>query len=144
MDGAPAVGVRARGAAMLVALTLLFAARVAGQALVAFLDVRWLPPMAAWYSGLLPYRVLLPAQLVILGVQTAVDWLAWQRGGLGPRPRLARGLRVTSYGYATAMLLRLVLTRTHVIPIAFHWVLAAWLYTAGVLSDARTPRAAGR
>ena len=39
----------------------------------------------------------------------------------------------------------LVLTRTHVIPIAFHWVLAGWLYALGVVSDApRTPRAAGR
>jgi hypothetical protein len=31
----------------------LFLARVAGQALVAFLDVSWLPPTDAWYSGLL-------------------------------------------------------------------------------------------
>ena len=57
----------ARGhARALVALTALFAARVLGQALVAFLDVPLLPPMSAWYSGLLPYPILLPTQLLIL------------------------------------------------------------------------------
>jgi len=41
------------------ALTALFAARVLGQALVALLDFPLLPPMSAWYSGLLPYPILL-------------------------------------------------------------------------------------
>ena len=126
-------------------LTLLFALRVAGQALVAFFDVGWLPPMEAWYSGLLPYPILLPTQLAILAGQVTLDGCVWRRGGLAPRPRLARSLRGLSYVYALAMLGRLVLTRTHVIPIAFHWVLAGWLYTLGAVSDApRTPRAAGR
>jgi hypothetical protein len=133
-----------RGRLALVALTLLFAARVAGQALVAFFDVAWLPPMAAWYSGLLPYPLLLPAQLTILAVQAAIDWHVWRRGGVAPRPRLARGLRGVSYVYALAMLARLALTRTHVVPIVFHWVLAAYLYTLAALSDGRTPRAADR
>jgi hypothetical protein len=126
------------------ALTLLFAARVAGQALVAFFDVAWLPPMAAWYSGLLPYPLLLPAQLAILAVQAAIGWHVWRRGGVARRPRLARGLRAVSYVYALAMLARLALTRTHVVPIVFHWVLAAYLYTLAALSDGRTPRAADR
>ena len=142
---APAIRARSRAAVVLVALTLLFALRVAGQALVAFFDVGWLPPMEAWYSGLLPYPILLPTQLAILAGQVTLDWRVWRRGGLAPRPRLARGLRGLSYVYALAMLGRLVLTRTHVIPIAFHWVLAGWLYTLGVVSDApRTPRAADR
>ena len=129
---------------VLVALTLLFAARVAGQALVAFFDIGWLPPMEAWYSGLLPYPILLPIQLVIVAGQAALDWRVWRRG-VAPRPRVARALRGVSYVYALAMLVRLVLTRTHVIPIAFHWVLAGWLYTLGAVSAApRTPRAAGR
>jgi hypothetical protein len=37
-------------------LTALFAARVVGQALVAYLDVTWLPARESWSSGLLPYR----------------------------------------------------------------------------------------
>ncbi|PYO37218.1 MAG: hypothetical protein DMD86_03345 [Candidatus Rokuibacteriota bacterium] len=57
----------------LVALTALFAARVLGQALVAFLDVPLLPPMSAWYSGLLPYPILLPTQLLILYVWPPVQ-----------------------------------------------------------------------
>lgn len=47
---------------MLWTLLALFALRVAGQALVAFSDVRFLPPMQAWYSGLMPYPYLLPSQ----------------------------------------------------------------------------------
>ena len=57
----------------LVALTALFAARVLGQALVAFLDVPLLPPMSAWYSGLLPYPILLPTQLLILADQLRIE-----------------------------------------------------------------------
>jgi hypothetical protein len=39
---------------------------VAGQAMVAFFDVQWLPPMERWYSGLVPYEILLPAQIAII------------------------------------------------------------------------------
>ena len=129
---------------VLVALTLLFAARVAGQALVAFVGVTWLPPMEAWYSGLLPYAILLPAQIVILAVQVGLDWRVWRRGGLAWRPGVSAALRRISYVYALAMLVRLALTRTHVIPIVFHWVLAAYIYTLGRVSGGRTPRGAGR
>ena len=38
-------------------LLALFVLRVTGQALVAFLEVGFLPPMSEWYSGLLPYPV---------------------------------------------------------------------------------------
>ena len=62
-----------RGPALLWLLTGLFALRVAGQALVAFLPVRFLPPMAAWYSGLIPYPVLLPVQLVMLAVMAKIN-----------------------------------------------------------------------
>jgi len=133
-----------RAALLLTALTLLFALRVAGQALVAFFDVAWLPPMAAWHSGLLPYALLLPAQLMILGTQATLDWRVWQHGALAPRPRLARALRGFSCIYALAMLGRLLVTRTHVIPIVFHWVLAAYVRMLAEVSGGRRPRAAGR
>jgi hypothetical protein len=51
---------------LLWALLALFVLRVAGQALVALFDVRFLPPMEAWYSGVMPYPYLLPAQIVII------------------------------------------------------------------------------
>ena len=58
---------------LLVVLTLLFALRVLGQALVAFFSVRWLPSMAWWYSGLVPYPILLAIQLVMLGTRRSVS-----------------------------------------------------------------------
>jgi hypothetical protein len=147
----------ASGAAVvLTALTLLFLARVAGQALVVFLGVSWLPPVDAWYSGLLPYPILLPAQVVILAVQAAVDWAAWtgRESFVRPRPRAARALRWFSYAYALAMAIRYGVTGSHAIPVAFHWVLAVYVYTlagiwrpappAGAAIAGRTPRAAGR
>ena len=45
---------------------------VLGQALVAFLNVGFLPPMAEWYSGLMPYSALLPTQLLILAAQLKI------------------------------------------------------------------------
>jgi hypothetical protein len=51
----------------------LFVLRVMGQALVAFLDVEFLPPMEAWYSGLMPYEVLLPSQIVIVAVMAKIS-----------------------------------------------------------------------
>jgi hypothetical protein len=33
--------------------------------------------------------------------------------------------------YALAMLIRLVVTRSHPIPVVFHWVLAGYLFTLG-------------
>ena len=51
---------------LLWALLTLFVLRVAGQAMVAFWGAPWLPPMERWYSGLLPYPLLLPAQIVII------------------------------------------------------------------------------
>jgi hypothetical protein len=143
-------------AVVLTVLTLLFLGRVAGQALVAFAGVPWLPPMEAWYSGLLPYPILLPAQVVILAGQVAIDRAAWRRHPwlVRPRPRAGRVMRRLSYVYALAMAVRLALTGTHVIPVVAHWVLAAYLYTvarmwetpaeAGAISAARTRRAAGR
>jgi len=117
--------------------------------------------MSAWYSGLLPYQVLLPVQILILGAQLTIDWQVWRDTGFfaRPRPRVGRTLRGFSYVYALAMLVRWLVTRTHGIPIAFHWVLAAYLFTLGGfyarraaaprdlaqrVSGGRTPRAAGR
>jgi hypothetical protein len=123
-------------ALVLTALTVLFAARVLGQALVAFVGVPWLPPMDAWYSGLLPYPVLLPMQIVILGLQAAIDRDVWRGHGVFARPsaRTGRRLRWLACAYALAMLARLLVTGTHLIPVVFHWVLAAYLLTLGATS----------
>jgi hypothetical protein len=131
-----------RDARLLWALTTLFLARVLGQALVAFAGVTWLPSMDAWYSGLLPYPALLPLQIVIVLVQLALNIEAVRRTGWlrTPRPALGRALRHLSYAYALAMLVRYVVTGTHVIPVAFHLVLASYLLVlARPMSGAGTP-----
>ena len=121
----------------------LFLARVAGQALVAVLDVSGLPPMDAWYSGLLAYPLLLPVQLAILVVQGKISLDLVRGHGVFLRPgrRAGRALRVLGLLYLAAMLLRYVLTMawyperrwlgTGTIPTAFHVVLAVYVLTLG-------------
>jgi hypothetical protein len=124
-------------------LALLFLGRVLGQALVAFLDVSWLPPMPEWYSGLLPYPLLLPVQIVILVIQAKAAIDLWREDGFFARvrPRAGRIVVGAAVLYFAAMLVRYALTMTWhperrwlgtgTIPIVFHWVLAAWLFTLG-------------
>ena len=50
----------------------LFAARVIGQFEVMLFAPDWLPPMEAWFSGLLPYHLLLPAQILLLVIMGAI------------------------------------------------------------------------
>ena len=121
---------------VLAALTVLFGARVLGQVLVAFVGVGWLPPMEAWYSGLLPYPILLPTQVCILAVQTAIDLDVWRGRGFFARlrPRAGRRLRWLAGIFALAMLIRLVVTGSHPIPVTFHWVLAAYIFTLGQIA----------
>ena len=124
-------------------LAFLFFLRVLGQALVAFAGVTVLPPMSEWYSGLLPYSLLLPAQIGILALQLWIS-LQFARGRgvvVTPRPRVGRVLIALSVVYFAAMVLRYALTMawyperrwlgTGTIPIVFHWVLAAYLLTLG-------------
>lgn len=120
-------------------LTLLFALRVLGQAMVAFVGVTFLPPMSHWQSGLLPYPALLSSQILILVVMVRVSVECRRgRGIFGtPRPGWAFPLRTLSILYFAAMVLRYVLTMTfrpemrwlgNAIPIFFHFVLAGFLY----------------
>ena len=91
-------------------LAFAFLLRVLGQALVAFFHVDFLPPMAEWYSGLLPYPLLLPIQLLILAVQAKIAHDLWRGQGFFAvrRPRAGRFLCRFSYVYFAVMLLRYV------------------------------------
>jgi hypothetical protein len=125
---------------------------VAGQALVVFLHVGFLPPMSAWYSGLVPYPVLLPVQLVILAIMAWINVELTAGAGTfaTPRPRFGRGLRWFALVYFLAMVVRYVVTMTlhpeqrwlgGTIPIVFHWVLAVYIFVCGGLTMAPTSRA---
>jgi hypothetical protein len=119
-----------------------FLLRVLGQVLVAFFHVDFLPPMKAWYSGLIPYHILLPVQIIILALQWMISRDIWRNSGVfaGYRPRVGRGLCWFSYVYFLGMLLRYILAMAHyperrwfggTIPIFFHFVLAGYLYLWG-------------
>jgi hypothetical protein len=116
----------------------LFLLRVIGQVEVLLLAPDWLPPMEAWYSGLLPYPLLLPAQILLLmGMAVLAHRHTSRRSrSAAPAIRAAAVLRTVAMLYFGAMVLRLAVTvRSHGdefylhggIPIAFHWVLALYL-----------------
>ena len=124
-------------AGWMAALLVLFLARVVGQIVAATIAPRWLPPMARWYSGLMPYRYLLPTQLVFVALMVAATvevatetpplGAMWHDGGVV--------MLWASYAYALGMTvraLRYALTpperRGVLIPIVFHFVLAAFLF----------------
>ena len=133
-------------AALLWSCIMLFAARVLGQFEVLLVSPEWLPAMDAWYSGLLPYYLLLPAQIAILMVMSVVAWNRRIRSGAFARanPRGALALRIFAGIYFLVMAVRLGVNvidngaefwRNGAIPVAFHWVLALFLMVAGRRAD---------
>jgi hypothetical protein len=119
-----------------------FLGRVAGQVVVVLFRPRWLPPMPQWYSGLLPYRYLLPVQIVFLAVMAAMAFDVSNGYGFfaRPNPGLGRQLMLWSYVYGGSMIVRYAIrmwTRPDqrwlggTIPIVFHIVLAAFLWVFG-------------
>jgi len=131
----------------------LFAARVIGQFEALVSSPAWLPDMEAWYSGLLPYYLLLPAQILLLMIMAVVAWSRRVRTGRFAlaNPRLARALRVLALVYFVVMALRLGLNlawngadfwREGAIPVAFHWVLALFLLVSARSAGVLAPTAA--
>jgi hypothetical protein len=114
-------------------LTALFACRVAGQALVAFFGVTWLPAMERWYSGLVPYEYLLPTQILIVALMTriCIDFNRARGYFYEPKRFFAKPWLIFGYLYLGAMLLRAVLVMDRPIPIVFHWVLAIFILVVG-------------
>jgi hypothetical protein len=136
---------RAAYAAVMAALFALFIGRVVGQVLAATVAPGWLPPMKRWYSGLMPYRYLLPTQVLFIVVMALMNaGIARGTGPLGmPSVTVGRWLIWASYVYALGMIVRSVRyaraapeRRGVLIPIIFHFVLAAFLFTYGSAADA--------
>ena len=92
--------------------TLLFVLRVAGQALVGLGEGSFLPPFERWYSGLLPYWLLLPAQiaLIVLMLKIVADFARRNGYFVRLKPRTGIILQVLAGIYALSMVMRYVLT----------------------------------
>jgi len=120
-------------------LLALFVLRVAGQAMVAFWGVSWLPPMERWYSGLMPYPLLLPAQIAIIALMAKICSDFTRRWGFFVQPRRFFAGPWLWFGwiYLAVMLARLPVQMllkpdAPVIPIPFHWVLATFIIAVGL------------
>jgi hypothetical protein len=132
----------ASAARLLWTCVALFAARVIGQLETLLVAPAWLPDMDAWFSGLLPYAVLLPAQIAILMLMAVVAWNPRIRNGSFARshPRATEALRIFAGIYFFVMAIRLGVNvfdngadfwREGAIPVAFHWVLALFILVSG-------------
>lgn len=128
-------------ALVLSALLALFCLRVIGQLIVACWSVPWLPAMDKWMSGLLPYPLLLTAQVLIIALFGKVcrDF-ATGKGFFLEHHKSFSKLVGFGWMYVMAMLLRYTLCMTlypaerwtgGAIPIFFHLVLASFLITVG-------------
>ena len=122
----------------LLALQTMFLARVFGQIFALLAEPSWLPSLEHWMSGLLPYYILLPAQILLLIFMSLVTYDACRQDGYWHvRNQATRDtLRVLATIYFIAVILRYVMTMAfvpelrwlgHTIPIFFHFVLASYL-----------------
>jgi hypothetical protein len=118
---------------LLTILFALFVLRVLGQLGVVLFAPPWLPPMEAWYSGLLSYPLLLPSQIIIIGLMI---WMI-------RRPPPVRRMPIVVFAtiYAVGMIVRYAILRTHEIPVVFHLVLATFLFVYALVPPAEAAMA---
>jgi hypothetical protein len=109
---------------------------------VAFFGVTWLPPMSEWYSGLMSYQYLLPSQILIIGLMTAICRDFSRGEGFFVEPKRYFGVYWLYFGYVylAVMVARypiqmIVEPETRwfgrTIPIFFHWILASYVILVG-------------
>jgi hypothetical protein len=124
----------------------LFVIRVVGQVEVVLLAPSWLPPFRAWESGLIPYSVLLPIQILLIAWMAIIasdhsrgSGYFWVTQGL-----TRRRLRLIAGIYFAVMCIRLAMTvaipphtllERGLIPIIAHWDLAAFIYLTACKCD---------
>ncbi len=124
----------------LVGFSLLFFVRVAGQVVVLVRAPAWLPPMRQW--NLLPYRILLPIQLLFLALMAWIDYDLLREDGVAATQSPAFGWFLVGFSvlYAGAMAIRYAVRMRRrpgerwfggTMPIVFHVVLAAYLLVLG-------------
>lgn len=132
-------------------LLVLFALRVAGQAIEFWLHVPWLPPIEEWQGSRLPYGYLLTVQL---GMLVAMSRIAWRHSSGQVQRRRQAGGWLLGLGtiYLATMLMRLAIGIADLspapwfhkpVPAIFHVVLATFVlilaaFHLGWLGDRRT------
>jgi hypothetical protein len=128
-----------------------FVARVLGQFEVLLHAPPWLPRFEAWSSGLIPYSILLPVQVLLVAWMAVIaSHHARRDGSFRVRdPRNGTLLRALAAIYAVSMLLRLLVTLAYpphtlldrgLIPIVAHWSLAVFMYfVAATPGETRLP-----
>src|SRR5438094_8902615 len=98
--------------------------------------------MSEWYSGVIPYPILLPVQVVIIVLlaKVATDFTRRRGFFVVPRRTMGRFLEWFSYLYWGGMAVRYVVSMAlhperrwlgGTIPIFFHCVLATFLFVVG-------------
>jgi hypothetical protein len=102
-------------------LTVLFAMRVAGQAVQEWRPLAFLPPSAAFQGSDLPYGLLLSSQLAILAVMA---YVSARVGRMARRPRLGRWLLAAGGLYMAVALGRIAVGL--LVPAAAPWF-RAWI-----------------
>jgi hypothetical protein len=107
---------------------------------VAIRPQQWLPPMHQW--NFIPYPILLPIQLVLIGVMVWINISFSQNVGISTIENPGAGKFLISFSavYVLAMVIRYTIRMYRrpnqrwfggTIPIVFHIVLASYLYALG-------------
>lgn len=113
----------------------LFCARVLGQIYIGIYSnvgmLHYLPAWEFWYSGLLPYPLLLISQILIIQLMTLMAYDFSRKSGFFfvKSSKIQKIIRYFSILYFSSMLIRgLWFKDPHMIPIVFHCVLATFLF----------------
>jgi hypothetical protein len=118
----------------------LFVFRVTAQLLVANSLATFLPPMAAWHSGVVPYQLLVPGQLLLIAVlaKVCLDFTQGRGFFVRRKPTLGTALLVFGVIYLGFNTTRYVLylapsPAEHLVhlPVFFHYVLATFVLSVG-------------
>jgi hypothetical protein len=106
--------------------------RVLGQLMVVLYAPDFLPPMNQWYSGLMPYKYLLPVQFFIIVQFGRIAYEISRGEGYWAQRKERMGKWLQNFGvfYFVAIIARGVILGIS-IPVIFHWVLALFLIVLG-------------
>lgn len=118
---------------ILYSLFILFVLRVLGQLLVLFVNIPYLPPFRDWSVELVPYPVLLTAQILVIILLTKVCLDLYSKRGYfyNKHSWFLKPLLYFSIIYFLVMFVRFLIFGLS-IPVVFHWVLASFAFVFSI------------